>query len=103
MTHVRVRSAVEIRKTLNLLGSCDGVKFMPSMYALAGKTLAVRKRIDDVHELFARRRPRTPLYLLDGAICDGTIGRTKGACDRGCPLLWHPLWLEFQAEEPAAV
>jgi hypothetical protein len=90
---VRVRSAEEIRATLDERGRTAGLQFMPEMYAHAGRRLRVLARLDSVYELDRAVPVAQPIYVLDGLYCSGAILGEAGPCDRGCRLLWHGDWL----------
>jgi|SRR5579875_92631 len=88
---VRVRTQAEIRRSLDLGGGTEGVKFMPEMYQYAGQVFSAR-RVQQLPEYGGVATVRKPLYILDGLRCSGGI--LDGGCDRRCSLLWHKQWLE---------
>jgi hypothetical protein len=91
--YATVRPRREIRKTLDLLGRRDGLKFMPEMYQYAGQRYPILKRISGVRELQKYRFARGPIFILEGLYCTGAAFAKRGGCDRGCTLLWHSDWL----------
>ena len=88
---VEVRSAEEIRQTLDGSGRSRGLGFMPGMLSYCGKRLRVYKRAETiVLEGTGETRRLKNTVLLDGAICDG-----EGfACDRSCFYFWRETWLK---------
>lgn len=96
--YATVRSAAEIVATLDRHRECQGLMFMPEMYAYAGQRFRVRRRVDWVLDGGARVPVTAPIYLLEGLHCGGEILGAEGPCDRACRLLWHQDWLLM--EEP---
>ncbi len=94
--HARVRDVTEIAQGLDLFGRRDGLTFMPEMGRFAGKRLAIAGTLDRVFEHDRWIAPRAPIYLLDGAQCDGSVCGDDGPCHRGCTLMWHRDWLIFE-------
>lgn len=91
--YVRVRSADEIRATLDWQGKRDGLTFMPEMYQWAGKRCRVAKKLESVVESGQQARTRVPLYVLEGLQCTGAVLGRKAPCDRACSIVWHEDWL----------
>jgi hypothetical protein len=75
----------------------DGLRFMPEMYAFAGERFRLGRRVDRVNELDRETRASIPVYTLEGLRCGGAVLGERGPCDRGCSLLWHERWLNFEA------
>lgn len=92
-SQVRVRTAAEIRATLDLRGKRDGLMFMPEMERWCGQRFRVAKQVLSVYECESHTRARGPIYILDGLQCSGAILAKKGPCDRRCSILWHADWL----------
>ncbi len=95
---VRVKSAAEIRATLDDTGRCEGLGYMPDvMDAFCGRTFVVRKR---VHQFFDERRWRLlklrNVVILDGVFCEPPPNDQTdyAGCDRTCFLFWKEAWLE---------
>lgn len=87
---VRIRSAGEIRATLDSKGKHRGLGFGGDMYAQCGRTLAVQARVEKViDERTGHLRTLSGTVILDGSVCDRYLG-----CARGMPLLWRDEWLE---------
>lgn len=87
---VEVKSMEEILLTLDSLGRCQGLVFMPAMSEYCGRRARVLKRVDRIileHTGEARTLKHT--VLLDDAICSGAGQR----CDRGCFYFWREAWL----------
>jgi len=90
----RVRSQAEIRATLDASGRRDGVMFTPAMGRYAGGRFEVHKQVQPV-ALARWRRRGADWFILSGVACRGESLTTEGPCHRGCGLLWHRDWLEF--------
>jgi hypothetical protein len=93
--YARVKALDAIRATLAPDGRRDGVVFVPEMAKFAGARLPVAKRVEPVRPTWWRRG-RGEWYVLAGARCSGAILAAEGPCHRGCGLLWHRDWLEFE-------
>ena len=91
--HMRVRSAHDIRSTLDWHGRRDGLMFMPEMYQWTGMRFRVTRRIQSVFECGQYVVPRSPIFILEGLRCSGAVLGRRGPCDRACAILWHPDWL----------
>lgn len=92
---VEVRSAEEIRATLDTEGRCRGLYFMPGMWALCGRRLRVVQRVDRMmSERTGDMRALAGTYILEGATCDG---KAHGGCQRGCFVFWKDVWLKKAA------
>ena len=108
---VEVRSAAEIRATLDDRGELESLPFMPEMVALCGKRLSVHKVAHKVCDTISRSgmRRMTGAVYLTGARCDGAA---HGGCETACQFLWKEQWLKRvsdrddplagQPSEPAA-
>jgi hypothetical protein len=92
---VTVKSAAEIRATLDDRGQRDGVSFPREMRRFCGERRRVVRRVERVHELGHWTPTRGPVYILEGAHCAGTALGDCGPCDRACALRWHGDWLAF--------
>jgi hypothetical protein len=83
---VRVRTAEEIKGTLDRRGQTGGCGFAGPMYRYCGKEFRVVEKVD---HFFDQARERfckcKDLFLLEGAYCD--------SCDRNCFYFWHINWL----------
>jgi hypothetical protein len=92
---VRVRSAEQIRGTLDEQGGLKGCSFALGMYRYCGRELRVAKVVDRFFdEARWRMLKARNLVLLEGVHCDGSsIPDTQG-CDRMCFYFWRTEWLE---------
>ncbi len=70
---VEVRSAAEIRATLDDRGELESLPFMPEMVAFCGKRLSVHKVAHKICDTISRSgmRRMTGAVYLTGARCDG--------------------------------
>jgi len=97
--YVVVRSAEEIRASLDSQGRRDGLMVMNEMYGFAGRRFRVAYRLANVLEHNHFVPTRRPVYVLEGVACTGAALGDNGPCDRRCPILWHGDWL--RPENPA--
>lgn len=93
--YATVKPVAEIAASLDRAGRRDGVMFAPAMNAYAGRRYAVHKRVEAVAATFWRR-PRGEWYVLEGVRCLGEVLNGESPCHRGCGLLWHRDWLDFE-------
>jgi hypothetical protein len=91
----RVKNADQILATLDRGGRRDGVMFAPEMVRYAGARFAVHKRVDPI-AANGWRRANGEWYILTGVRCLGDVLNGDGPCHRGCGLLWHKDWLDFE-------
>jgi hypothetical protein len=101
---VEVRSAAEIRSTLDERGMLEGLPFMPEMVRYCGRRLVVDKRAekvcDTIYPLGSRQLPQT--VLLGSLRCDGS---GHDGCQADCRVYWKEAWLRrvHPAEPPRPV
>src|SRR4051794_18391017 len=90
---VQVRSAEEIRATLDENGELAGLPFMPEMLAFCGRRLTVHKvahkSCDNITRTGMRRM--TDAVHLTESRCDGSA---HGGCEEARPLYWHGRWVK---------
>jgi hypothetical protein len=91
----RVKPVAQILATLDHDGRYDGVMFAPAMAQYAGSRFPVHKRVDPI-AANSWRRPNGEWYVLTGVRCLGDVLNGDGPCHRGCGLLWHRDWLDFE-------
>ena len=96
--YARVKPLPAILATLDGDGCRDGVMFSAAMGRFAGARLPVHKRVEPIAANFWRRAG-SEWYVLAGASCLGEVLNGDGPCHRGCGLLWHSDWLEFDPIE----
>jgi hypothetical protein len=92
--YVTVKLLPAILATLDARGRRDGVGFAPQMARYAGARLAVVRAVAPVAATFWRR-PAGDWFVLAGVTCSGESLGADGPCHRGCGLLWHRDWLDF--------
>src|SRR4051812_33295434 len=99
---VEVRSAEEIRATLDERGELDGLPFMPEMLAYCGRRLTVHKvahKLCDYIGLTGMRRMYDAVHLTESR-CDGSA---HGGCENRCSIYWKEQWLRrVDPDEPVA-
>ncbi len=88
---VEVRSAAEIRATLDAEGRCRGLYFMPGMWAHCGRRFRVLHPVERMmSEKTGEMRTLSRTVILEGMTCDG---KAHGGCQRGCLVFWKDAWL----------
>jgi len=88
---VEVRSAEEIRATLDGNGMLDGLPFMPEMLRYCGQRLNVYKvahKLCDTMTGSGMRRMEDAVHL--GVRCDGSA---HDGCQASCMIYWKHAWL----------
>ncbi len=102
---VEVKTAEEIRQTLDTNAQLDRMPFMPEMLRFCGKRFRVEKRAhktcDTVDYIGGRRLLNT--VHLEGLRCDGAA---HAGCNALCLLFWKEAWLrkvDGPGHAPAAV
>src|SRR5581483_8005802 len=88
-TWVRVRSAPEIRATLDAHDRTRGLRFTASQWGTCGLGFRVRTVVRRMADDAGRMRPITRTVALDDVVCDEEHG-----CGRACPLLFCDEWLK---------
>lgn len=88
---VAVKSADEIRETLDADERNRGLYFMPEMWKFCDQRFQVLKRMNRLKvESTGQIRQIKNTVLLDGTYCDGS---SNGGCDAACHHLWREVWL----------
>jgi hypothetical protein len=98
---VEVRSAEEIRATLDENGELAGLPFMPEMLAYCGRRLTVHKvahKLCDYISATGMRRMYDAVHLTESR-CDGSA---HAGCQNACSLYWKEQWLKrVDPDDPA--
>ena len=103
---VEVRSPLEIAKTLDQEGECDGLPFMPEMLPYCGQRFRVLRRAEKTCIQFPdggykiREFRGVDVFLLGGLRCSGS---SHDGCQRACLLFWKAEWLRRVGGEQAGV
>jgi len=88
---VIVKSAEEIRETLDDSDRNRGLYFMPEMWKFCGQRYQLLKRMNRLLvESTGQVRNIKNTVLLDGTYCDGA---SNGGCDAACHHMWREVWL----------
>ena len=90
---VQVRSAAEIRQSLDADGALDGLPFMPEMLRFCGLRFRVFRWADKINDMNTKtgvRRLRNTV-MLEGLRCDGSA---HDGCQAECQILWKDAWLQ---------
>lgn len=89
---VEVKSAEEIRRTLDASGKNRNLGFMPEMWDYCGRQLPVLKRVE---KICLENQPRTVRRLENTVILEGAYCKGSGiGCDRACFYFWRECWLK---------
>ena len=89
---VEVKSAEEIRQTLDRNAQLEGMPFMPEMLRFCGRRFRVAKRAHktcDTVDYIGGRRLFNAVHL-EGLRCDGDA---HAGCNALCLLFWKEAWL----------
>lgn len=89
---VVVKSAEEIRATLDANARYEELPFMPQMLQYCGKKLRVRKRAHKLCDTVngTGGRELNDAVFLDELRC---MGEAYGGCEMRCTLIWKEIWL----------
>ena len=88
---VGVKSAEEIRATLDERRKTKGLHFMPGMYEYCGRKMRVLHPIERMmSERTGEIRGLDQTVILEDAIC---TGKAHGGCQRICYVFWKDAWL----------
>lgn len=89
---IEVKTAEEVRATLDKNGKTRGLRYMPEMWKFCGKRFRVFKKVErvNIEETGEIRVLKSPTFFLEGVFCDGEF---HGHCDRSCFLFWKEDWL----------
>jgi hypothetical protein len=91
--YVTVKSREEIQKTLDRWNQLQRCSFMEEMWPYCGSRQRILKRVEKfLDERDYRVKKCRKIYLLEGAMCQGT--RDFGPCDRSCFFFWREEWLD---------
>lgn len=94
---VRVKTMEQVRATLDPVGDCQGLGFMPIQAAFCGREFTVCKRVERFFDERTRRMLRIRhTVILDGVYCEPPAGGPDdySGCHRTCFLFWKEAWLE---------
>jgi len=90
---VRILDKEAIAATLDSNRKLDGCLFMEQMWEYCGRTCVILKIPRYLHNNDRLLRCKTPVYMLEGVMCNGKSDAFDKPCDRSCYLLWHDRWL----------
>jgi len=93
---VRVKSIEIISQSLDNFLKTDGCLFMNQMQEFCGQSFKILKVVNNFFDEYRYKmyKTKSPLYILDGVICNGLTDEFQNRCDRSCYLMWHEKWLE---------
>ena len=100
---VQVRSAEEIRATLDDKGFNRALSFDREMLRYCGKTLRVKARVNRIVDESSGRmlRINKDCIILEGSVCSGECSTGRWFCGREIYAYWREAWLR-RVEEPAS-
>ena len=90
---VRVRSAEEIRASLDSRGRARGLAFVPTQLPTCGGVYRVQRHVRRIRDDRGRLRAVSRTVLLESVDCGGP-GPEPAGCGRHCPLMFRDEWLE---------
>src|ERR1041385_2164983 len=89
---VRVKSADELRATLDDGDRTRGLLFTEAQWATAGRVFRTGHQVRRLRDDHGRFRPVSRTVLLDGVDCAGD-GLGPAGCGRHCPMMYRDEWL----------
>ncbi|HET7763758.1 MAG TPA: hypothetical protein VFK92_01565 [Burkholderiales bacterium] len=92
---VEVKSADEIRSTLNHQGFNRGMRFDVEMLAFCGGRFRVQQRVERIiNEQTGRMLPmKNPCIQLEGVYCRAECSEKRLGCPRAIKSYWREIWL----------
>ncbi|HKW36645.1 MAG TPA: hypothetical protein VJO54_02440 [Burkholderiales bacterium] len=92
---VEVKSADEIRSTLNRQGFNRGMRFDVEMLAFCGGRFRVQQRVERIiNEQTGRMLPmKNPCIQLEGVYCRAECSEKRLGCPRAIKSYWREIWL----------
>jgi hypothetical protein len=93
---VVVKSAPEIRATLDAQSALEGLPFQAEMLRHCDRRAGVFGSLDKIYDYGRTRRMRRTrgCVILQGICCDGAL---HGNCQAGCRFIWKAAWLRHAA------
>jgi hypothetical protein len=89
---VEIKSAAEIRATLDTQGRNRGLRFEPEMIQYCGRRFRVATPVRTIiSEQTGKMIQLTNTVRLEGIVCEGTC---SGDCPRGNHFFWREAWLK---------
>ncbi|HEX3478968.1 MAG TPA: GNAT family N-acetyltransferase [Kofleriaceae bacterium] len=98
---VRVKSADELRATLDARDRTRGLLFTDAQWQTAGKVFRTARHVRRLRDDHGQFRPVSRTVLLDGIDCAGDEPTPTG-CGRHCPMMYRDEWLEPSSAPPRA-
>src|SRR5215468_6779771 len=98
---VRVKSAEELRTTLDAKHRTRGLLFTEAQWQTAGQVFRTARQVRRLRDDHGRFRPVSRTVLLDGVDCAGDEPTPTG-CGRHCPMMYRDEWLEPTSAPPHA-
>jgi hypothetical protein len=101
---VRVKSHVEILKTLNTLSKNRGLYFDAEMVPFCGRTYRVLKRVGKIidEKTGKMAKMKNESIILEGVYCQSRYSTCRMFCPRAIYPYWREIWLERVSLSPAS-
>lgn len=90
---VRVKSADELRATLDPRDRTRGLLFTEAQWKTTGQVFRAASQVRRLRDDHGALRPVSRTVLLEGVDCAGHDA-TPGGCGRHCPMMYRDEWLE---------
>lgn len=100
---VRVKSHIEILKTVTTAGKNRGMHWDAEMVPYCGGTYRVQDRVSRIIDEKTGKMlvMKTPCIMLEGVFCQSRYSACRMFCPRSIPSYWREVWLE-RVELPLA-
>ena len=92
-TWVRVKSAEQVRATLDHDDRARGLSFTPAQWQTAGQVFRVEKSVRRLRDDKGKLRPVWRTVVVEHLDCSSIDSGSKG-CGRHCPMMFRDEWLE---------
>ena len=94
---VRIKTQMEIEKTLDKNGKNRGLSFdSEEMAPYCGRVVQVQKAVTMIIDepTGKMRHMKQPCIMLEGVVCQAEYAHYRLNCPRAIPSYWRELWLE---------
>lgn len=93
---VRIKSKMEIEKTVDKNGKNRGLSFDKEMAPYCGSIVRVRSSVEMIidEKTGRMRHMKQPCVMLEGVVCNAWYTECRLMCPRLIPSYWREAWLE---------
>lgn len=93
---VRIKSKIEIEKTVDETGKNRGLSFDKEMAPYCGRVVKIRKSVSKIidEKTNRMRHMKQPCIMLEGVVCTSLYTECRLMCPRAIPSYWREIWLE---------